>query len=167
VQPLAPINIPTGSDVPPAPGTAVRAPNRLTDLVGDFIFEPVYGLYFRGTAAFDPYEVDVRSATMDLAYQTTDLYVGVGSRHGLGGEPQFVQAEFRARLSPRWAVRFATNYDLITSQVIENRFEVYFREQCWGISAAFVDRVDEDEFHVTVNLLELGQYGFGRAFVSQ
>jgi hypothetical protein len=64
-------------------------------------------------------------------------------------------------------VRFATNYDLVTSSVIENRFEVFFREQCWGISAAFVDRVDEDEFHVTVNLLELGQYGFGRAFVSQ
>jgi hypothetical protein len=153
--------------VPPAPGTSVRAPNRLTDLVGDFIFEPVYGLYFRGTASFDPYEIDVRSATMDLSYQTTDLFVGVGSRHGLSGEPQFVQGELRARLSPRWAVRFATNYDLVTSSVIENRFEVFFREQCWGISAAFVDRVDEDEFHVTVNLLELGQYGFGRAFVSQ
>jgi hypothetical protein len=27
-----------------------------------------------------------------------------------------------------------------------------------------VDRVDEDEFRITINLLELGQYGFGRAF---
>jgi LPS-assembly protein len=167
LRPVGAINFPSATGVPPPPGTPVRTPNRLTDLVGDFIFEPVYGIYFRGTASFDPYEVDVRSATMDLVYQTTDVFVGVGSRHGLGGEPQFVQGEVRARLSPRWSVRFATNYDLATSSVIENRFEVYFREQCWGISAAFVDRVDEDEFHITVNLLELGQYGFGRAFVSQ
>jgi LPS-assembly protein len=167
LPPLAPLNTPSATPVPPATGAPVRAPNRLTDLVGDLIFEPVFGVYFRGTAAFDPYEQDVRSATMDLAYQTTDIYVGVGSRHGLGGEPQFVQAELRARLSPRWAVRFATNYDLVSSGVIENRFEIFFREQCWGISAAFVDRVDEDEFHITVNLLELGQYGFGRLFASQ
>ena len=61
-------------------------------------------------------------------------------------------------------MRFSTTTTVDTGTVIENRFEVYFREQCWGISAAFIDRVDEDEFHITVNLLELGQYGFGRVF---
>ena len=50
--------------------------------------------------------------------------------------------------------------------VVENRVEVDFREQCWGISAAYIHRTNEDEFRVTVNLLELGQYGFGRAFAT-
>jgi hypothetical protein len=52
----------------------------------------------------------------------------------------------------------------VSGTVVENRLEVNFREQCWGITAAFIDRTTEDEFHVTVNLLELGQLGFGRAF---
>ena len=54
------------------------------------IFEPVLRPVLpQAPTSFDPYEVDVRSATMDLVYQTTDLFVGVGSRHGLSGEPQF------------------------------------------------------------------------------
>jgi hypothetical protein len=63
-------------------------------------------------------------------------------------------------------VRFASNYDMLSNTVIENRLEVTFREQCWAITAAFIDRATEDEFHITVNLLELGSYGFGRAFTT-
>ena len=54
--------------------------------------------------------------------------------------------------------------EALARSVIENRLEVDFREQCWGFTAAFIDRVDEDEFRITINLLELGQYGFGRGF---
>ncbi len=70
----------------------------------------------------------------------------------------------RPRSARRWTVRFASDYNIDTGTVIENRFEVDFREQCWGITAAFIDRVDEDEFRISINLLELGQYGFGRGF---
>ncbi len=161
--PTSPLNQP----IPPGavPPTITTPPGqRLSDLLADLILEPAYGLRFRGTAAFDPYAVDVRSATMDLSYETPDIFVGFGTRHGPGGEFQFVQGEVRARLSPRWAVRFATNYDLISGTVVENRFEVSFREQCWAIAGAFIDRTDEDAVQVTVNLLELGQYAFGQAF---
>jgi hypothetical protein len=44
-----------------------------------------------------------------------------------------------------------------TNFSIENRFEVDFREQCWAVTVALVDRTDED------SLLELGQYALGRA----
>jgi len=120
-----------------------------------------------GTAAFDPYERDVRFATTDVAYETRDFSATFGTFHGLGGELQFIRGELRARLSPRWAVRVASNYDLLTSTVVENRLEVEFREQCWAITAAFIDRTNEDAFHITINLLELGQYGFGQAFGAQ
>jgi hypothetical protein len=60
-----------------------------------------------------------------------------------------------------------SNYDVETETVVENRIEVTFREQCWAITASYVNRTDEDEFHISVNLLELGQWGFGRAFAAQ
>ncbi|MBI4011875.1 MAG: LPS-assembly protein LptD [Candidatus Rokubacteria bacterium] len=161
----APINLPAPAG-PIPPSISVKTP-RLSALIGDLIFEPAFGLRFRGTAAFDPYERDVLFATTDVTYETRDFRATFGTRHGLGGELQFIQGELQARLSPRWAVRFASNYDLLSETVVENRLEVEFREQCWAISVAFIDRTNEDEFRITINLLELGQYGFGRAFGAQ
>jgi LPS-assembly protein len=164
VAPVSPINQPAPvGPITPFDPTAFGG-NRLSDLIGDLILEPVYGLQFRGTAAFDPYARDVRSATIDVSYLTDTFRATLGTRHSVGGELQFIQGELVARLSPRWAVRFASNYDYLSGTVVENRLEVNFREQCWAITAAFIDRTNEDEFHITVNLLELGQLGFGRAF---
>ena len=140
---------------------------RLSDVLADLIFEPVFGLSFRGTTSIDPYESRVRTATMDATYQTSVFQATIGTRHGDDGRLQFVQGTFRAQLGRRWAARFSTNYDVETSSVIENRFEVDFREQCWAITVGFIDRTDEDQFVVTVNLLELGQYGLGRLFSTQ
>jgi lipopolysaccharide assembly outer membrane protein LptD (OstA) len=123
-------------------------------------------VYFRATAAVDPYETRVRSATTDTSYQARDWRASFGTRHGESGSLEFIQGSVEAKLGPRWSARFSTNYDVEASTIIENRFEVAFREQCWAITAAYINRTDEDEFHITVNLLELGQYGFGRAFAS-
>jgi hypothetical protein len=38
-----------------------------------------------------------------------------------------------------------------------------FRAQCWAVTVALGDRTDEDEFRVTISLLELGQNALGRA----
>ncbi len=136
--------------------------NRLSDVVADLVLEPMFGLRFRATATVDPYEPRARTLTTDASYVSPDWLVTVGTRHGDGARLQFVQGSVRARLSPRWGARFSTNYDVETGTVIENRLEVEFREQCWAVTVALVDRTNEDEFHVTINLLELGQYGFGR-----
>ncbi len=83
---------------------------------------------------------------------------------GKTASSSFIQGAVEARIGSRWTVRFTSDYNIDTGTVIENRLEVDFREQCWGITAAFIDRVDEDEFRISINLLELGQYGFGRGF---
>jgi LPS-assembly protein len=153
---------PTTPTTPTTTTTSVTPP-RLSDLVGDLILEPVYGLQFRGTAAFDPYARDVRSATIDVSYVTEAFRVTLGTRHGQGGALEFIQGELVARLSSRWSFRFASNYDYSTGTVVENRFEVNFREQCWSITAGFVDRTTDNEFRISVNLLELGQFGFAQA----
>lgn len=163
----APAPPPPGTEPTPTPAPTPVKQNRLSSLVADLIFEPVFGVQFRGTASVDPYEMRVTSATTDLAYQAADWRVTFGTRHGEDGKLRFIQGTIQARLSPRWSARFSTNYDVDSGTVIENRLEVDFREQCWAVSVAFVDRTNEDEFHITINLLELGHYGFGRVFGAQ
>src|SRR5262249_23747213 len=159
VEPASPINLPAPT-TPTTPTTTTPVEfTRLSDLVADLIFEPLYGLKFRGTASFDPYAKDVTSATTDVIYETKDLFVSFGTRHGLSGELQFIQGELRARITDHWAFRFLANYDYLSATVVENRFEVSYREQCWAVTAAVIRRTDENEVHVTVNLLELGQIG--------
>jgi hypothetical protein len=167
VEPVSPLNQPAPAGTVPPTSTSAAVGRRLSDLTADLIFEPVFGVKFRGTAGFDPYARDIRSATTDASYETKDFRASFGTRHGLGGELEFVQGEVMARITPSLAVRFATNYDLLSGTIVENRFEVSYRRQCWAITAAFIDRTNEDEFRVTINLLELGQYGFGRVFAAQ
>ena len=155
-----------GQEPEPTPTTTTisTTPKRLSDVFADFIFEPVFGVRFRGTASFDPYESRVTAATTDFSYEATRWRAAIGTRHSEDGRLVFIQSSIQARIGTRWAFRFSSDYNTDTGTVIENRFEVDFREQCWGITASYVNRVDEDEFRITVNLLELGQYGFGRAF---
>ena len=150
----------------PTTTTVSVTPKRLSDVVADLIFEPVFGVRFRGTASFDPYEARVTSATTDFFYEATRWRAAFGTRHADEGRLVYIQASLQAKLGTRWTVRLSSDYNTDTGTVIENRLEVDFREQCWGITAAFIDRTNEDEFRITVNLLELGQYGFGRGFAS-
>ena len=132
--------------------------------MADLILEPLWGIRFRGTASFDSYDYNVNAATTDLSYEAARWRASFGTRHAENGQLVFIQGAVEARIGSRWTVRFTSDYNIDTGTVIENRLEVDFREQCWGITAAFIDRVDEDEFRISINLLELGQYGFGRGF---
>ncbi len=164
---LAPPEPAPGTEPVPTPAPTATKVNRLSSIQTDLIFEPLFGVRFRGTASVDPYEWQLTSATTDLAYDAADWGVTFGTRHGRDGELRFIQGTIRAKLGQRWGARFSTNYDVETGTVIENRLEVDFREQCWAVTVALVDRTNEDEFHITINLLELGHYGFGRVFGAQ
>jgi len=153
----------TTSTATPTTATTVT-PKRLSDVLADLIVEPVFGVRFRGTASFDPYELNVTTATTDLSYEAANWRAAFGTRHSTNGKLVFVQGSIQAKFGTHWTARFSSDYNMDTGTVIENRLEVEFREQCWAITAAFIDRVDEDEFRISINLLELGQYGFGRGF---
>jgi LPS-assembly protein len=158
-----PVVTPTTTPTVTTTGPTVT-PKRLTDLLADLIFEPVFGFRFRGTASLDPYEGRITAATTDLFYEATRWRAGFGTRHSADGKLVFIQASLQAKLGTRWTIRASSDYNVDTGTVIENRLEIDFREQCWSVTAAFIDRSNEDEFRITVNLLELGQYGFGRGF---
>ena len=61
---LAQENEPTTTTI-----TSSITPKRLSDVGADLILEPLWGIRFRGTATFDPYEARVTTATTDLSYE--------------------------------------------------------------------------------------------------
>jgi len=144
------------------PGTG----GRLSAIFADLILEPLFGVRFRGTTSIDPYDGRILNGVIDVEYRAERWRVATGTRYGQGGRLQFFQGVAEASIGSRWRARVSTQFDTEAVEVIENRFEVSFLEQCWAVSAAYINRVDENEFRITVNLLELGQYGFGRAFTS-
>lgn len=142
-----------------------RADTRpLSDITGDLIVQPLFGLYFRTDATYNVYGEGLKTFNTDLTYTAARWRGSIGTRHGQDARLQFVRGEAAAQIGQRWAVRGSTNYNAEAGVFVENRVEVEFRHQCWAIGLAVIDRVNEDEVHVTVNLLELGSYGFGRAF---
>ena len=158
----------------PDPDDPTRLVKRPFSSVGaDFIVQPLppshvsVPLQFRVGATVDAYSRGLTSLSTDLTALMADWRATVGTSHGQDGELQFVRGEVAAQLSRRWAARGSVQYDYLSRTVVENRLEVDFREQCWAASLALVDRVDEDEVRITINLLELGSFGFGRIFAQE
>jgi LPS-assembly protein len=86
----------------PEPGTITTSvtPKRLSDIVADLILEPVWGVRFRGTASFDPYETRVSAATTDLSYEAARWRATFGTRHGENGKLAFIQGSIEAGWAP-------------------------------------------------------------------
>jgi len=164
IDPTPTSNIVFGTPGQTSSTITTTTPNHLSDIGADLIFEPLYGVRFRGTAAFSSYDGKITAATTDLSYEAARWRASFGTRHGQDGTLVFIQGAIEAKIGDRWTARFSSNYNMQTGTVIENRLEVEFREQCWAITAAYINRVNDDEFRITINLLELGQYGFGRGF---
>ena len=143
------------------PFSAVSADLLLQPLPPGSVPVPVQ---FRTTASVDVYGQGLTSLTTDLTVILADWRATFGTTHGQDGELQFVRGEISGQLSRQWAARASVQYDAISHTSVENRLEVDFRQQCWAVSLALINRVNEDEVRLTVNLLELGSVGFGRSF---
>ena len=63
----------------------------------DLILEPLWGIRFRGTATFDPYETRVTTATTDLSYEAARWRASFGTRHGDDGKLAYIQGAVEAR----------------------------------------------------------------------
>ena len=155
---------------PDDPTTLVKHP--FSTVTGDLLIQPlpprpvIPPVQMRTAATVDVYDQGLTSLTTDLTVLLTDWRATFGTTHGKDAELQFVRGEVAGQLSRHWAARASVQYDAISHTSVENRLEVDFRQQCWAVSFAFIDRATEDEVRVTVNLLELGAIGFGR-FVTQ
>jgi LPS-assembly protein len=130
------------------------------DLSADLIVQPNRSFRFRGDASYNVYGKGLQTANSDLSATVKDVTATVGSRFNERADIEFVKGELQAKLSRYLDVSAATNWDTRTGTMVEGRFGLDLRFQCWAIVLEYIDRhKNEDEVRFSVNLLGLGQVG--------
>ena len=130
------------------------------DLQGDLIIDPNTIFRFRADAAYNMYGLGLRSANVDLTAHYRDVALTVGSRYNEINGTNFLVAEATARLLHNVDGHLGTNWDVRTNTLVEQRFGIDWRFQCFAIMAEYVYRhKNEDELRFSVNLLGVGQVG--------
>ncbi|MBF8288416.1 MAG: hypothetical protein HW381_1524, partial [Candidatus Rokubacteria bacterium] len=72
----------------------------------------------------------------------------------------FVTGQVSARLLPSLDGHVSVNYDVRDGSSVETRLGFDWRFQCFAISVEYVNRhKNENEFHLSINLLGVGQTG--------
>jgi LPS-assembly protein len=130
------------------------------DLQGDLIIDPNAIFRFRAEAAYNMYGLGLRSASTDLTARYRDVALTVGSRYDEIGGTHVVVGEATARLLHNLDGHVGTNWDVRTNTLVEQRFGIDWRFQCFAILAEYVYRhKSEDELRFSINLLGVGQAG--------
>lgn len=157
------------------------------NLVGDLILQPTERLRLRSDLAYNLDRGAVETATTDLAVDLRRVGASAGTRYtrqpALGvpafvqvpgtwnqgvelperASVSFLQGSASAELWRNLTARASTNFDLRTDRLVENRFALDFRFQCWAFTVEYIDRSREegqssaeDEFRFALNLLGIG-----------
>ena len=127
------------------------------NLGAELIVDPTRIVRFRGDTTVSPYGEGFQTGNTDLALILPALTAAVGTRFNKADNTRFLQGNLTADLT-RWATaRVITNYDLNTDTVVENRFGVDLKWQCWAATVEYVHRsVRGDELRFAINLLGMG-----------
>jgi LPS-assembly protein len=130
------------------------------DLFGEFIFEPNPVFLFRSNVLYNVNGDGARNATADIVGRYRDFAASFGYRYDYLSATNFVVAEATGRVLRDVDVHAGVNWDVRHAVIVESRFGIDWRFQCFAISAEYVARhKNEDEFRFSVNLLGVGQVG--------
>jgi LPS-assembly protein len=141
-------------------GRALAQGQPFKDLTGNLIIQPAAFLRFQADAAYNMYGLGWRSANTDLTATYRDVAVTIGTRFNDIVGANFVTGQVDARLLPSLDGHVTVNYDVRDGSAVENRFGFDWRFQCFAISVEYVNRhKNENEFHLSINLLGVGQTG--------
>ncbi|HXJ84457.1 MAG TPA: LPS assembly protein LptD [Candidatus Methylomirabilis sp.] len=141
---------------------AINQSQPFGDFVGDLIVQPYPTPLFRLRGDFDynPYGLGWRSASADVQGTYKDVVVTAGYRFNAISGSNFVETRVAARVLSNLDAHLSVNYDIQAGKSIENRIGFDWRFQCFVISAEYVQRKgNENEFHVAISLLGVGQIG--------
>lgn len=130
------------------------------DLQGELAIQPNQIFSFRGDASYNLYGLGVRTLNTDMTAAVRDVTATVGTRFSDQEQIEFIRGELKAKVSRYLDVRGGTNWDTRNGTVVESRFGVDLRFQCWSLGLEYVDRArNEDEFRFRLNLLGVGHVG--------
>jgi LPS-assembly protein len=141
----------------------LRARRRqLGDVTGDLILQPTERMTFRSTVRYDVHGAGLQDFNTELALLLLPRFSGsLGTRTSPPTKVDYVVATVRAELTKNFIGTVTTNWDRQTNTIVENRFGVNFRFQCWAFLLEYVQRptglrLSSDEVRFTLGLLGMG-----------
>jgi LPS-assembly protein len=139
---------------------AINSTQPFEDVRADVIVNPNQRFRFSGYVAYNLYGLGLREAAADLTATYRDINMTVGTRfNDIIGSNYFV-AQVSAKLLANLDGHAAVGYDFHDNASVENRLGFDWRFQCFAISAEYVNRKrNESEFHISINLLGIGETG--------
>jgi len=130
------------------------------DLTGDLIIQPNSFFRFRADAAYNMYQYGLRYTDLDMTAMYRDIALTAGYRYNAISGANYVTAQAGAKVLANLDVHGGIGYDVMKGQLVETRFGIDWRFQCFSISAEYVNRhANENQFHLSISLLGVGQIG--------
>jgi LPS-assembly protein len=161
--------------------------NQLGNIAGDLTIQPSKMLRLHGDLSYNVTGDGLQAYTTDVSLDIPRILATVGTRYnrmpqvfipyfvqipgtfnpgnGLASNQatNFLQGEAKVEILRNLYGRVKTNYDLRTTSVVESRFGVDIKFDCWAVSLEYVRRNPDrpgknpdNEFHFSLNLLGLG-----------
>jgi LPS-assembly protein len=130
------------------------------DMFGTLIIDPNAIFRFRADAQYNVNGLGFRVASTDLTARYRDFSVTFGTRYNNINTTNFIYGEGTWRVLDNLDAHVATNWDVREGTLVEQRFGIDWRFQCFAVTAEYVLRNSGgSDFRFSVNLLGVGQAG--------
>src|SRR5262245_8658809 len=130
------------------------------DLFGTLIIDPNALFRFRADVQYNVNGLGFRVATTDLTARYRDFSVTLGSRYNNINSTNFIFGEGTWRVLNNLDAHVSTNWDVREGTLVEQRFGIDWRFQCFAVTADYILRHSGgSDFRFSVNLLGVGQVG--------
>ncbi|HBG08133.1 MAG: lipopolysaccharide biosynthesis protein [Geobacteraceae bacterium GWC2_58_44] len=150
--------------------TLVDEGHRVADLMLESRANPVKGVSLAAEGRYNP--VDGNLSTANLAVELTgegDKLALLGYRHSRG-ELDYLEGRVAFPISARFSATALGRYSFDKGGLLESRYSLQYKQQCWSVIAAYSDRPGSSEiphnreFTVNFTLAGIGVLGPIRAF---
>ncbi len=130
------------------------------DLFGLLIVDPNTLFRFRVDAQYNMYGLGLRVANADLTARYRDFSVTLGSRYDNINGSNFVVGQATMAILHNLDGHVGTSWDVREGVLVEQRFGIDWRFQCFAVTAEYVFRHSGgSDFRFSINLLGVGQTG--------
>jgi LPS-assembly protein len=121
-------------------------------------------LHFNLDSRFNPYELHFTTANVGI-----DVSDKAGNSAGFlyrfsRDTVNYLEGRLNISYVKPFIFHYATRYSLDSSRFLESIYALEFKQQCWGVSLSYQDRIDNQSFLVNFTLSGIGSLGKIKAF---
>jgi LPS-assembly protein len=150
--------------------TLVDEKHKVTDLMLESRINPMKGITLAVDGRFNPVDGVISTSNLALEYKGEGSNLAhVGYRHSKG-QLDYLEGSFAFPLSTQFSATVLGRYSFDKPGLLESRYTLEYKQQCWSVIAAYSDRPGSieiprnKEFTLNFTLAGIGALGPIRAF---